>query len=55
MAFIKYLQALLAMLIAPTAARPNGQNPESGGNADLWNLQTLTVPSLAFAAVVVSH
>ena len=54
MAFIEHPQALLAMLIAPTTARPNGQNPESGGNADLWNLQTLTVPSLAFTAVVIS-
>ena len=51
--FTKCPQALLAILIAPSAARPSGQNPDSGGYADLWNLQTLTIPSLTFATTIV--
>ena len=32
---------------------PSDQSPDSGGYADLWNLQTLMIPSLAFAATIV--
>lgn len=41
------------MLIGPTAARPGNQSSGAGGYADLLNLQTMTFPSLAFAATVV--
>ena len=41
------------MLIGPAAARPGGQSTGAGGYADLLNLKTMTVPSLAFAAAVV--
>jgi len=41
------------MLIGPAAAHPGNQSTGAGGYADLLNLQTLTVPSLAFAATVV--
>jgi len=41
------------MLIGPAAAHPGDQSSGAGGYADLLNLQTLTVPSLAFAATVV--
>ena len=41
------------MLIGPTAARPSGQSTGAGGYANLLNLKTMTVPSLAFTAAVV--
>jgi hypothetical protein len=41
------------MLIGPAAARPGGRSTGAGGYADILNLQTMTVPSLAFAAAVV--
>jgi len=41
------------MLIGPAAARPGGQSTGAGGYADLLNLQTMTIPSLAFAATAV--
>jgi hypothetical protein len=47
------LQVLLSILIGPAAARPGGQCSGAGGYADILNLQTLTVPSLAFGAVIV--
>ena len=48
-----HLQVLLSILIGPAAARPGGQCSGAGGYADILNLQTLTVPSLAFGAVIV--
>ena len=41
------------MLIGPAAARPGGQSNGVGGYADIFNMQTMTIPSLAFAAAVV--
>lgn len=46
-------QALLAILIGPSAARPGGKSSGAGGYADVFNLKTITVPSLAFAATIV--
>ena len=51
--FSQLSQAVLAILIAPSAARPGGQSSGAGGYADRLNLQTLTIGSLAFAATVV--
>jgi len=41
------------MLIGPAAARPGNQSTGAGGYADRLNVQTMTIPSLAFAATVV--
>ena len=41
------------MLIGPAAALPGGRSSGAGGYADLLNLQTMTIPSLAFAALIV--
>lgn len=49
----KFLQAVLAILIGPSAARPGGQSSGAGGYADRLNLQTLTIGLLAFAATAV--
>lgn len=49
----EHLKVLLSILIGPAAARPGGQCSGAGGYADILNLQTLTVPSLAFGAAVV--
>jgi hypothetical protein len=49
----KGLQAVLAILIAPSAARPGGQSSGAGGYADRLNLQTLTIGTLALAATMV--
>ncbi|KAF9785950.1 hypothetical protein BJ322DRAFT_754912 [Thelephora terrestris] len=46
------VKALLSILIGPAAARPGGQCSGAGGYADILNMQTLTVPSLAFGAAV---
>jgi len=43
------------MLIGPAAAFPGGQSSGAGGYADILNLQTMTVPVLAFAAVLVGR
>lgn len=49
------VKVLLTMLIGPSAARPGSQSSGAGGYADLLNLQTMTVPSLAFAAVIARY
>lgn len=51
----KGLQVVLSMLIGPAAARPGGDSTGVGGHADVWNMQTMTIPPLAFAATVVGH
>lgn len=47
------VKVLLSMLIGPSAARPDGQSSGKGGYADLLGVLTMTIPSLAFAAIVV--
>jgi len=44
---------LLSLLIGPSAAHPDVQKTGIGGYADILNVQTMTVPSLAFAATLV--
>lgn len=46
------VKVLLCILIGPAAARPGGQSSGVGGYADLLNLQTLSVPALAFGATL---
>jgi len=41
------------MLIGPAAVSTDGESSGAGGYADILNLQTMTVPVLAFAAVLV--
>ena len=43
----------LAILIAPSAPRPSGQNNGAVGYADRFNLRTLTVGALVFVATAV--
>lgn len=49
------VKALLSIFIGPAAARPGSHCSGAGGYADILNLQTLTIPSLAFAATVVRY
>jgi hypothetical protein len=49
----EYQQVLLSIMIGPAAARPGGQHSGAGGYADILNVQTLTVPSLALGATIV--
>ena len=51
--FTEFRQVLLSVMIGPAAARPGGKSSGVGGYADILGIHSMTIPSLAFAAIAV--